>query len=346
MHSCWPCRPLAACCCACATCRAPSAPSPPSRPTASAGWSVCAAPWCAAQHPSRWSHPWSLCAASAARHSACHFPTAATHRLRAAQSTAAAHEPSCLCGPAPHASTGSGWRCRWVGAGLPAWHVLPPAATRWLHSALCRSSCCTCWRCSPNARVRHFLCPPEQGLPKDERAAVGRVPVPIGVELAEDLVRVVAWLCCCCRWCGSAAPGAAAKAVAPAGPARLHCAAPCSASFSGQLILHCLHLQVGACAPGDVATVVGIVKVQNGEAGGGERCSSVGAAAWGGCGHSRQCVMASMACRRALLFAMLPLNDCGRLPNTCRQEGRWQAKGPVPVPALHPGWTNTRVICD
>ncbi len=28
----------------------------------------------------------------------------------------------------------------------------------------------------------------KQGLPKDERAAVGRVPVPIGVELTEDLV--------------------------------------------------------------------------------------------------------------------------------------------------------------
>ncbi|KAL4857670.1 putative DNA helicase [Chlorella vulgaris] len=49
-----------------------------------------------------------------------------------------------------------------------------------------------------------------QGLPKDERNSLGRVPVPIGVELSEDLV--------------------------------------------------------GRCTPGSVATVVGLVKVQNGDA--------------------------------------------------------------------------------
>lgn len=105
-----------------------------------------------------------------------------------------------------------------VGAGLA------PAATRWLHSALCLCSCCTCWRCSPSACVHRFLCPPEQGLPKDERAAVGRVPVPIGVELTEDLVRwqacdmavlllAVVWVCypwCCCQGSCPCWPGTSA----------------------------------------------------------------------------------------------------------------------------------------
>ncbi|KAL4433271.1 hypothetical protein ABPG77_003319 [Micractinium sp. CCAP 211/92] len=58
-----------------------------------------------------------------------------------------------------------------------------------------------------------------QGLPKDEKAAMGRVPVPIAVELTEDLV--------------------------------------------------------GSCAPGDVATVVGIVKVMNGDVGAGKKAGTL-----------------------------------------------------------------------
>lgn len=54
-----------------------------------------------------------------------------------------------------------------------------------------------------------------QGLPKDEKGNMGRVPVPIPVELSEDLV--------------------------------------------------------GSLTPGDVATVVGVVKVQTGEAAGAPR---------------------------------------------------------------------------
>lgn len=81
---------------------------------------------------------------------------------------------------------------------------------------------------------------PTQGLPKDEKAAMGRVPVPIAVELTEDLV--------------------------------------------------------GCCAPGDVATVVGVVKVMNGDLG-------PGGASWGGTKGSQQ--RPAQACPRTQWSASL-----------------------------------------
>ena len=169
--------------------------------------------------------------------------------------------------------------------------------------------------------------PPAQGLPKDERGYVGRVPVPIGVELTEDLVgaglsfflfhcfqTARCWLPalgCCHHWrccpCVYLQHGASMLLPAPAAPC---CPMPC----------RCATWQVGSCAPGDVATVVGIVKVQTGEAAGGkpnelERSIK----GWVGL-HERRAVCAVCPSRAAPARAPMQersIPPCHHLPACC-----------------------------